>query len=124
AVLEPRPVARAGAMEQPAQPVRERVLQLLDRAIALERALVLRDAEQRVRPRSRAREGRQRGEGRVEELAAEIVAARIMGPTDHRAQGPERAAVAVLGADRLGPPARVRHEVAEAAVLGVEGGRN
>ena len=87
---------------------------------APERAQVLRDPEQRVRPRPRARElehGRQAG---LEQPAGETLSPRMGRSTDDRAERPDRAAVTIVGAGVVFPPSRVRHEVPESPALGLE----
>ncbi len=84
-------------------------------AVALERAQVLVDPEQRVGPRARAGEARhraaaRRGRGGRPRLCRPGSRER----PDDGAERPQRASVAVLGAAVLGPVPRVGHEVPEA----------
>src|SRR4029078_7319771 len=92
----------------------------LHAAISPECAQVLLDAEERICPSARTAEARHDREGRVEQHAGEAVLAGIGGASDDRAESPQRAAMAILGALLFAPLPRVRHEVSEASEGTVE----
>jgi len=79
------------------------------------------DAQDAEGPGARAghvQQGRQR---LLEQPGGDVLQGGGVGAPQHRAQRPQRPAVAVLGADLFQPGAAVVHEVAEAAGHGVEG---
>ena len=82
---------------------------------------VLVDAEERVGPGSRTREGRHRRNGGVEEIASETLATGIARPSDDGAERPQRSPMAVLRPAWLQPVPRVRQEVPEAPGRSIEG---
>src|SRR4029077_16525105 len=119
-VLEPGPRRVADAAVEIEEPLRQIAREGLHGAVPLEGAEVSVVSEERVRPRSCAREAGDLWQHAVEEIAREALPAGLAGAPDNGSESPEDPAVAVFGSLLLEPPSRVRHEVAESAALRVE----